>query len=359
MTRYGKTAAGSQRWACPSCKATTTRKYKNDAKLLVDFLDWLLSKDLQKDMPGQGRSFRRKTAQFWKLWPPSPTIDEVHRVIYVDGIYLGRKAVILIARSDEHILGWYLARTENSAAYTALLSRIAPPDMVVTDGGSGFEKARKRVWRKTKVQRCLFHVFSQVKRYTTSRPKLEAGAELYKLALELLHIKTLKQASDWVDGYLNWCHKWEDFLGEKTFTDNSWTWTHERLVKARNSLNTLVNKGTLFTYLDLELSENGSLPATNNKLEGGVNAPLRQLLREHRGMNIDRRIKAIFWWCYLHTECPLSPTEMLKTMPTDEYINKLYLQHTKEKEKDGPERWGTGVMWSGFHHFGPYRMDYD
>ena len=310
-------------------------------------------------MSGEGRSFRRKTAKFWKLWPLPPIIDEVHRVIYIDGIYLGRKAVILIARSEKYVLGWYLGRTENSAAYAALLSRIAPPDMVLTDGGNGFEKARRKVWRKTKVQRCLFHVFSQVKRYTTSKPKLEAGLKLYKLALELLRIKTLKQASDWVESYLRWCYDWEDFLGQKTFTDNTWVWTHERLVKARNSLNTLVNKGTMFTFLDLELSKDGPLPATNNKIEGGVNAPLRQLLREHRGMNIDRRIKAVFWWCYLHTECPLGPKKMLEAMPTDDYINSLYLKHTKEREQEGPEKWGTGIMWSEFHHLGPYQMNYD
>jgi hypothetical protein len=101
---------------------------------------------------------------------------------------------------------------------------------------------------------------------------------------------------------------------------------------------------TMFICLDLELSEDRPLPATNNKFERGVNAPLRQLLRKYRGMNIDRMIKAVFWWCYIHTECPLNPAEMLKTMPTDEYINNLYLEYTKEKEKNGSEKWGTGIM---------------
>ena len=31
-------------------------------------------------------------------------VDEIHRVIYVDGIYLARNVVILIARSDKHVL---------------------------------------------------------------------------------------------------------------------------------------------------------------------------------------------------------------------------------------------------------------
>lgn len=105
MQRFGKNRNGIQRWFCASCKATTTRKINNDARLLRQSLDWLLSKDLQKDMPGKGRSFRRKTARLWDLWPLSPAVDEVRRVIYVDGVYLSRKAVTLIARGEEHVLG--------------------------------------------------------------------------------------------------------------------------------------------------------------------------------------------------------------------------------------------------------------
>ena len=38
-----------------------------------EFLSWLLSKDTQLEMPGAGRTFRRRTAEFWEVWPiPSP-----------------------------------------------------------------------------------------------------------------------------------------------------------------------------------------------------------------------------------------------------------------------------------------------
>ena len=50
------------------------------------------------DLPGGGRSFRRRCEPLWQLWPFSPIIDEVHEVIFVDGIHLGRGAVVLIAK---------------------------------------------------------------------------------------------------------------------------------------------------------------------------------------------------------------------------------------------------------------------
>lgn len=358
--RHGKTSAGTQRWQCMSCKASTTHKINNDAKLLRQFLDWLLSRKRQADMPGGGRTFRRKTAQFWSVWPMPSVIDEIHKVIYVDGIYLKRNIVVLIARSDEHILGWYMARSENANAYSALMMRIAPPDMVITDGGPGFAKARKKMWSNTKVQRCTYHVFCQIKRYTTSRPRLQAGIELYGLAKDLLHIKTLHQASVWLERYNAWCMSWAEFLNEKTLTENRWVLTHERLVKARDGLTRLINQGVLFTYLDLELSKDGPLPSTNNKLEGGTNAQLRHMLRDHRGLSDMRRIKAVYWWCYMHSEYPLSPAEILKTMPTDEDIDYLYQTYAQRRDpQDGRPQWGDVAVWHELHKAGPYRMDWE
>ena len=61
------------------------------------------------------------------------------------------------------------------------MSRIVEPKVVVSDGGMGFKKALKKKWPKAKHQRGVFHVFSQVKRYITSRPNTLAGLELYAL----------------------------------------------------------------------------------------------------------------------------------------------------------------------------------
>ena len=82
---------------------------------------------------------------------------------------------MLIAQTPDCVLGWYAARSENSRAWEALMSPIAPPALVLTDGGSGFATACKNIWPTTRVQRCTFHAYCRIRQTTTTRPKLEAS----------------------------------------------------------------------------------------------------------------------------------------------------------------------------------------
>ena len=349
--KNGKTKAGTQRWLCKECSDSFTNPIDNSTKQFVQFQHWLFSKAVQKEMSGAGRSFRRKISKFWEIWPMPPKIESPMKVVYVDGIYLRRKACILICCNERYVLGWYLCRYENSRAWQALMQRIAAPAMVVSDGGPGFRKALKRVWPKAKLQRCTFHAFLQVKRYTTDRPKTIAGIEMYMIARDLLMIKDMEQAGHWVTRLINWRIKHKTFLSEMTRDEKGKLRPmHERLLKAERSLARLVRQNTLFTYLDESLSYGEELPSTNNRIEGGINVQLRTMLRNHRGMSIERRIKAVFWWCYFHTPKPLSASEILKVMPTDRSISKLYkAMNERAKLEDSIPTWGDAIVWSELH----------
>ena len=350
--KNGKNRSGSQRWLCKRCSITITPQIDSSAKQLQIFLKWLFSKQTQAEMPGAGRSFRRKTSVFWDIWPMPPKIEDKRDVLYVDGIHLGRKACVLICCDDENVLGWYLCREEHSGAWAALMSRIAAPALVVSDGGTGFARALKRVWPHAKHQRCVFHAFSQVKRYITSRPKTAAGIELYALSKELLHIEDAAQAKEWTGRFASWLSRYKDFLNQRSRDeDGTWRYTHERLLKAERSIVRLLKEGTLFTYTDEDLrAVTGVLPATNNRIEGGVNARLRAMLREHRGLSVERRIKAVFWWCYMHSPRPLSASEILKIMPTDKSIEDIYKRMTaRGKLEKTIFDWCDAVVWEEFH----------
>ena len=49
-SKYGKTTSGSQRWICKNCSITFTQKIDNSSKQLQIFLNWLFSKEAQKEM---------------------------------------------------------------------------------------------------------------------------------------------------------------------------------------------------------------------------------------------------------------------------------------------------------------------
>ena len=355
MKRNGTTSAGTQRWRCKGCGASSTVRYDDTASRLRGFLTWPMSREPQAGMPGGGRTFRRDTAEFWSIWPMPVPDGEWNRVLYVDGIWLARGLVVLICCSDERVVSWYLAQAETARAWSALMEPIPAPDVVVTDGGSGFAKAVRETWPGARVQRCVFHAFSQVKRYTTTRPKLQAGVELYGLAKDLLQLEALRQADLWVERYLDWCGFWADFLEDVTVVDGRRQFTHERLRRARSSLSSLVSAGTLFTYLDPGLTKAGPLPATNNMIEGGVNSQLRAMLRNHRGLTSLRRVKAVFWWCHVHSGDTRSASELLASMPTDADIDLLYRTYSSSpKREDGGPEWGDRAVWEELHHRDPF-----
>jgi hypothetical protein len=282
-----------------------------------------------------------------------PKVEIRKDVLYLDGIYLGRKACVLICCDDKYVLGWYLCRYEHADAWMALMRRIAEPQMVVSDGGTGFSKALKKLWPNAKHQRCVFHVFCQVKRYTTSKPNTMAGIELYSLAKDLLKINSNDEAEKWVKRFLDWIKRYQKFLSEMTIDERgNKRPTHERLLKAQRSLLKLIRENTLFTYLDEDLRSEFDAPATNNRVEGGINSRLREMLRNHRGLSIERRIKAVYWWCYMHSPEPLSLSEILKTMPTDKSIAAIYQRiNEKRRLEKSLSIWGDAIMWSDLHRY--------
>ena len=116
-----------------------------------------------------------------------------------------------------------------------------------------------------------------------------AGKELYNMAKELLKINTKEEADLWIKRFIEWINKYEDFLNEMTVDENgSRRPTHERILKAEKSLIKLIRENTLFTYLDKELRDKFNTPSTNNRIEGSVNSRLREMLRNHRGLSVER-----------------------------------------------------------------------
>ncbi len=101
------------------------------------------------------------------------------------------------------------------------MAPIPAPTSWCATAGPGSRRRGGAPGRARGSQRCLFHAFCQVRRYTTSRPRLQAGRELYALAVELMNFQTLRQAEWWVERYLQWCGFWADFLEDVSYVDGS------------------------------------------------------------------------------------------------------------------------------------------
>ena len=304
------------------------------------------------------RTFRDKTAAFRGLWPIIPVCDEAHHVVCMDGIWLARKRIVLIACTDDHVIGCHLAQRENSKDWACLMARIAPPDVLVCDGGGGIEKARRAVWPNTRLQRCAFHAFCQVKRCTTTRPKTQAGADLYAIAKGLVRIASNQEAAERMARFQRRCSDYEGFLKERA--DDGRRFKHERLRKAKRGLVALCNAGTLFAYLEEDLVAEGPVPSTSNKIEN-LNGRIRRMLSMHRGMSIDHRVKAVFWFCYMESEMPKSFAWMLREFPDDDRIREWRRLAAEEQgdETGAPARWGEGLAWSEIHHGASYSHSID
>lgn len=139
---------------------------------------------------------------------------------------------------------------------------------------------------------------------TLDRP--DAGTTLYRLALKLTRIPDLDAAADWVARLQEFTTVYRDYLNEKTLVDprttptgKRWTWTHDRVRKAHNSLLTVYRRGHLFNYLtvaDTAYSPPSEpLKSTTNTLEGGINAVIKTLARAHRGLNAEHQRTVIDW----------------------------------------------------------------
>ena len=164
------------------------------------------------------------------------------------------------------------------------------------------------------------HAQRVVRRYTTSRPRTDAGRTIYRLALKLTRITTLDQAAAWGAQLHEFSTIYRSWMDEKTTVKDpktgTWTrtWTHPNVRKAYNSLNHLWRSDLLFVYLTPPegVLEKNRIKSTTNSLEGGINSQIKLLARTHRGRSGERQRRMLDWWLYLKTELPDDPARIAR-----------------------------------------------
>lgn len=321
LQRRGLTKAGAQRWLCPSCakSATKPRADLSRGLLLERFVGWLLGKQSQTELPvGSARSWRRHIAWCWQIIPKPVLTGEVYPVILMDGTQVGN-LVCLITRSIEAVVGWHWAGWESSNTWEVLLKKIPAPLVVVCDGQKGILLAIARVWPNARIQRCLFHVWQNIRVKLTLHPQTAAGQELLQLTRDLWQVSTTEQVKIWQEKLAVWHNRYESFIRERTDVvdpgpyKRKWWYTHGRLRSAYYQLNKLVQDSQLFTYLDEELLQKVGqpIPRTTNHVEGGINSQLKEKLKLHRGLSQTHQQRLVDWYLYSRTKDQKPPRNVL------------------------------------------------
>lgn len=217
--------------------------------------------------------------------------EKVHRprpiVLVADATFFGREYGVLVGRDPnehENVYGAEL-RHETKLEYALLKQTIEnlgyTIQAVVLDGRRGIPA----VFKGIPVQICHFHQWKIVKKYLTTRPKLDSHKAL--LAIAGLIAKSTEQEMRSMLARFE-----EDFradLNEKHMCSHCGkpVYTHRKLRAAYRSLNT--NLPFLYTY---QKYPDLKIPNTTNSLDGTWNA-LKTHVNVHRGLRLDRRFKII------------------------------------------------------------------
>ncbi|WP_106628964.1 IS1249 family transposase [Bifidobacterium breve] len=365
MRKNGRTRAGSQRWKCVACSlgATVPRPDERlDADLRV-FLGWLLSGRRQADMGTGSRMFRKRVQWCWGIRPEIPPCSARHHTVMADGTYMNHDWCLIVAIDGEsgEVLGIQWCSNESKAAYMALFSRIPAPDVLITDGLRGAESACRETWPDTRIQRCLVHVQRNTRTDLTSRPRLEAGRELKKLSDKLTAVRDTEAAARWGEALNAWHIRWRDFIAERTYarddpanpkaSKQEWWWTHQELRRCYRRLEKLFREGRLFAFLDPSLTAVGPVARTTNRLEGGVNSPLKRMLLNHRGLPEEHMRRACEWMCYMKSRNP-KPSSLIR--PEQRKPARASTAGSADDVGVGIPEYGTGIAWDEFHAHVPW-----
>jgi hypothetical protein len=350
LVKNGRNTAGNQRWKCPSCGASSVWKRADRSRFftLQHFLVWLLGKHSQAETDGlTGRSFRDRIAWCWRIHPKLPEASEPPKVVIIDGTYLADHGLLIATDEQQIPLAWQWCAREGTAAWSALLTQVPAPLVVVCDGGSGVHAALCAVWPDTLIQRCLFHVWMNLRTHLTLKPRTPAGQSLLRLGRKLLNINTTDEATRWLQLVNDWWSEYGRLTTERTYakrrlrnglwdspTGKQWWYTHERLRRAYRLLADLIRREHLFTYLVT------GCPKTTSRLEGGINHPIKQVLRLHRGMTAEHQQRAAEW--VLIERAGLLDSAHI--FITDDVFDRPQTRRARFNDPDpGPVVYGTGL----------------
>ena len=298
MIKNGFDKNGKQIWYCPHCNKHKVFTRKDILLLwwLNIYIKILLGLMRLNELCCCRRTYERHIKQFRTKIISLPPVTEKYNQILIDGVWISKKICILIARTEQGVIAFDKYSKENSDAWIKFLSNIRAPEYVVCDGQKGLSLALNECWSQSLVQRCQFHVCMNVTQKITRKPKTLLGFPLLKLKHAIFQVDTPEKVRAW-GNYLNYLiKKFNWYLKQRSYGPNGgWWYTHKRDRSCIYQLKKLYESGDLFRWV---FENRFVVNNTTNSVEGGVNAPLKDKLRNHKGARTETKIMIAFVYLY-------------------------------------------------------------
>lgn len=319
--RWGKASSGVIRYRCRSCGKTQVSSQSKRAKThaLFSWFRLYVLRGITYDVLSEWsripvRTLEEAIHRYLKQDPPTLTIpqpqtDEAY--LLLDGLWFGRKTVLMLYRQSGVKL--ILRATFMPKEWGRLIAKDLELlketgyrfTVVVSDGGTGIEKAIVAVYGHIPHQICLAHLHRLATGAIGKKPKDDRVKELKALADHLWLIESKEALRWWQDQVSAWVQANWWFLHERRRDTQGHSWFVH--VGVRKALRTILTAGERsFVFLDHPL-----MPKTTNELEASIgNLSMKHVI--HRGLKRERTADFLKWFIYFYNQKLLSQSKGVK-----------------------------------------------
>ena len=297
----------NQRWLCKNCKTSIRLKdeRQRNNEVFKKWLNWMLTKKTIDETVDYSRfTFWRNTKAFWDIVPTIIVTGEIYNHILIDATYLSKKA-LLVLFSPKGVVGFRWGNSENVEDYILLFKSVPAPHYIVSDGHRTIESACRKAWKNTKIQRCFVHLKRFVQRKVGKFTENEIGQLLHKHCRKLFSIDTIAKAKRWEKAFLTDFERHKEYIDEKvacekrTPKSKGYYLRHRNLSVAWHHILSPLKKGHMWSFLSDEIKK---CPRDTNRLEGGINTRIKELIMCHRGIKFSHEQRIAEWFLLSKSE---------------------------------------------------------
>jgi len=227
VKKKGMTSHGSQRWFCNKCLKSWSKnrgKYKkyNESKM---FMSWMSGSSINK----VANEFNLSKSQTYRILQKqlfltseinTKNLQECKYAAFDGKFLFGRKKTCLVLYDTQKNFPVYLklVNGENNKCISTFLNEVInlgfDPIAVTVDGRESIQICFEKYFKNIIVQRCLFHIKSQIYAWVRIPPRNDFGKELVSIVNQIMSIESPKQVKLFDKAIVNFTKKWETEIEE-------------------------------------------------------------------------------------------------------------------------------------------------